>query len=61
MVRNRIGHAWMFGVVPFLLLASGCRHKYDNPITKDTQQPDKVLFDTSMDGSSGRGSRCRPL
>jgi hypothetical protein len=44
MVRNRIGHAWMFGVVPFLLLASGCRHKYDNPITKDTQQPDKVLL-----------------
>jgi outer membrane protein assembly factor BamD len=23
-------------------------HKYDNPITKDTQQPDKVLFDTAI-------------
>jgi len=33
------------------LLVSGCglrRHKYDNPITKDTQQPDKVLFDTAI-------------
>src|SRR5437879_6158371 len=30
------------------LLASSCgfkRKKYENPITKDTQQPDKVLFD----------------
>ncbi len=27
----------------------GCRHKkYENPITKDTQQPDKVLFDKSV-------------
>ena len=60
MVRNRIGHAWMFGVVPFLLLASGCRHKYDNPITKDTQQPDKVLFDTSIDDiEHGRFERAR--
>src|SRR5579872_2050460 len=24
------------------------RHKYDNPITKDTQQPDKVLFDKAV-------------
>jgi outer membrane protein assembly factor BamD len=33
------------------LLISGCgikRHKYDNPITKDTQQPDKVLFDKAI-------------
>jgi outer membrane protein assembly factor BamD len=30
---------------------AGCgikRHKYDNPITKDTQQPDKVLFDKAI-------------
>src|SRR5215470_12497351 len=39
---------------PFLAAAvflSGCglrRHKYDNPITKDTQQPDKVLFDKAI-------------
>src|SRR5882672_9540670 len=25
------------------------RHKYDNPITKDTQQPDKVLFDKAIE------------
>ncbi len=32
-----------------LLLAGGCRHKkYENPISKDTQQPDKVLFDKSV-------------
>jgi outer membrane protein assembly factor BamD len=33
------------------VLFSGCglkRHKYDNPITKDTQQPDKVLFDKAI-------------
>jgi hypothetical protein len=53
-IRNR--HAVMFGVVPVLLLASGCAHKYENPITKDTQQPDKVLFDTGR-----RRHRARPL
>ena len=31
-------------------LAPGCRKKkYENPISKDTQQPDKVLFDTGLD------------
>jgi outer membrane protein assembly factor BamD len=50
----------MFGVVPVLLLASGCAHKYENPITKDTQQPDKVLFDTSIDDiEHGRYERAR--
>src|SRR5438876_9186727 len=32
-------------------LLSSCsfrRKKYDNPITKDTKQPDKVLFDKSI-------------
>lgn len=30
-------------------LLSSCVHKkYENPITKDTQQPDKILFDTAM-------------
>ena len=24
------------------------RHKYEDPITKDTQQPDKVLFDKAI-------------
>ena len=34
-----------------LLAASACgfkRKKYENPITKDTQQPDKILFDKSI-------------
>ena len=31
-----------------LLARCGCRHKYENPITKDTQQPDKVLFDRAI-------------
>src|SRR5579871_2852181 len=33
------------------LLTSSCglrRHPYENPITKDTQQPDKVLFDKAI-------------
>jgi outer membrane protein assembly factor BamD len=32
-----------------LLASGGCRaKKYENPITKDTQQPDKVLFDKAV-------------
>ncbi len=32
-----------------VLALPGCRHKkYENPITKDTQQPDKVLFDKAV-------------
>jgi outer membrane protein assembly factor BamD len=34
-----------------VVLLGGCgirRHKYDNPISKDTQQPDKVLFDKAI-------------
>jgi outer membrane protein assembly factor BamD len=35
--------------VAVLLTSCGLkRHKYDNPITKDTQQPDKVLFDRAI-------------
>lgn len=32
------------------LVTTGCfrRKKYENPITKDTQQPDKVLFDKAI-------------
>jgi len=36
-------------VVAGLLTAPACRRrKYENPITKDTQQPDKVLFDKAI-------------
>ena len=34
-----------------VLLTGGCgfhRKKYENPITKDTEQPDKVLFDKAI-------------
>jgi len=44
---KRIGIAALAAV----LLISGCgfhRKKYENPITKDTEQPDKVLFDKSI-------------
>jgi outer membrane protein assembly factor BamD len=49
MLRDQI----RFGapLVAAAVLLSGCgikRHKYDNPITKDTQQPDKVLFDKAV-------------
>jgi len=38
-----------------LAVSSGCRKKkYENPITKDTQQPDKVLFDKAI-GDIERG------
>src|SRR5208283_5536097 len=53
-------HQCLFGVVPVLLIASGCAHKYENPIHKDTQQPDKVLYDTSIDDiEHGRFERAR--
>jgi outer membrane protein assembly factor BamD len=54
-----IRHA-IFGIIPVILLAAGCAKKYENPITKDTQQPDKVLFDTAVDDiEHGRYERAR--
>jgi outer membrane protein assembly factor BamD len=44
---KRIGIAALAAV----MLTGGCgfhRKKYENPITKDTEQPDKVLFDKSI-------------
>src|ERR1017187_7919312 len=38
-------------VLAVAVLLGGCglrRKKYTNPITKDTQQPDKVLFDKAI-------------
>src|SRR6266480_595177 len=49
MLQNKIRFAAPLAAAAVLL--SGCgikRHKYDNPITKDTQQPDKVLFDKAI-------------
>ncbi len=40
---------WTAAVLAGLLLAGGCRgKKYENPITQDTQQPDKILFDKAV-------------
>lgn len=37
------------GALAALLAAGGCRGKrYENPITQDTQQPDKILFDKAV-------------
>jgi len=50
MLRNVIRPAAVLAVLCALLLAPGCRKKkYENPISKDTQQPDKVLFDRAVD------------
>jgi len=41
----------LFCVVAVSFLTTSCgirRKKYDNPISKDTQQPDKVLFDSAI-------------
>src|SRR5579859_345324 len=61
MLRNAIRNVVVLGILAALLLATGCRKKaYENPITKDTQQPDKVLFDTAIDDiEHGRYERAR--
>jgi outer membrane protein assembly factor BamD len=49
MVRNAIRST--AAVLAVAVLLGGCgirRKKYGNPITKDTQQPDKVLFDKAI-------------
>src|SRR5258706_2375628 len=47
--RNRIHPIIVLTAVIALLAVCGCRrHKYENPISKDTQQPDKVLFDKAI-------------
>src|SRR5215467_10124292 len=50
-------------ILAFVFFLSSCglrRKKYENRITKDTQQPDKVLFDTSInDIEHGRYERAR--
>ena len=41
-------------VVAGLLSSCGVRRKYENPIAKDTLQPDKILFDKAI-GDLERG------
>jgi len=41
--------AWLALAAAAVLFLGGCRgKKYENPITRDTQQPDKVLFDKAI-------------
>src|SRR6266699_188293 len=49
MVRNSIRNIAAVASLGMLLSSCGIkRKKYENPITKDTQQPDKVLFDKAV-------------
>src|SRR5204863_2983937 len=49
MVRKTIRYIAIFAAAAVLLSSCGIRRKkYDNPIAKDTQQPDKVLFDKAV-------------
>ena len=49
MVRNAIRYIAVVALLAVLLTSCGIkRKKYENPITKDTQQPDKVLFDKAV-------------
>jgi outer membrane protein assembly factor BamD len=61
MVRISVRSAAVVTALAALAIAPGCRRKaYDNPITKDTQQPDKVLFDRAIDDiEHGRYERGR--
>ena len=50
MLRNVIRAAAVLAAMCALVLTPGCgKKKYENPISKDTQQPDKVLFDRAID------------
>lgn len=44
------GRFWIVLLAVVALVSTGCfrRKKYENPIDKDTLQPDKVLFDKAM-------------
>src|SRR6185312_16055948 len=47
--RNRIHMIVAIAAIVGLLCSCGLkRKKYENPIVKDTQQPDKVLFDKAI-------------
>jgi outer membrane protein assembly factor BamD len=61
MVRYAVRYVAFAALLAALLVSSGCRRKvYENPITKDTQQPDKVLYDSAInDIEHGRYERAR--
>jgi outer membrane protein assembly factor BamD len=48
-LHNSVRYALALPVLAVLLTSCGLkRHPYENPITKDTQQPDKVLYDKAI-------------
>jgi outer membrane protein assembly factor BamD len=61
MVRYAIRYVGFAALLAALTVSSGCRRKiYENKIRKDTQQPDKVLYDSSIDDiEHGRFERAR--
>ncbi len=61
MVSRALRTAAVGAALAAMVIAPACRKKvYINPIAKDTQQPDKVLFDTSLgDIQHGRYERAR--
>ncbi|MGA1997381.1 MAG: outer membrane protein assembly factor BamD [Bryobacteraceae bacterium] len=61
MVSRALRTAAVSAALAAMVIAPACRKKvYINPIAKDTQQPDKVLFDTSLsDIQHGRFERAR--
>ncbi|MBZ5578123.1 MAG: outer membrane protein assembly factor BamD [Acidobacteriia bacterium] len=49
MLRSLIRYGAASAALVFLMTSCGLRrHPYENPISKDTQQPDKVLFDKAI-------------
>ena len=48
MARNAIRNAAALAAALVLLTSCFHKRKYENPITKETQQPDKILFDRAV-------------
>jgi len=48
MLSSSITKRALVGACSFILLASCVHKKYETPIAKNTQQPDKILFDSAM-------------
>jgi outer membrane protein assembly factor BamD len=46
--RKNVRYAVVLLALAILVSSCARKKKYDNPITKDTQQPDKVLFDLAI-------------
>ena len=61
MLQKALRYTGIVAALAALAFSSGCRKKaYENPITENTQQPDKVLFDSAMNNvEHGRYERAR--